>query len=125
MTKRARDYKQKCEEISRLLTQEYLKHQQRTGRLISQREYARYLGIPVSTFNEIFNGRRPPQGENLHIIADAIGPIVYDILDEPRRMPTGDVVLDFVASNWHLLDDESKERIQQVASAGMEELANQ
>jgi len=111
------DYRERCELMGKALVQAQIDYQYNTRRQISQNEFAKIMGVPSTSLSAWINAQRLPVGDNLHKLAQVMGPEVYDIAGEPRRMPD-DPILEFIADRWHELSDEAKDKIQQVVTEG-------
>jgi transcriptional regulator with XRE-family HTH domain len=61
-----------------------------------------YLGVSRSTLSKYMNGESQPGGkEFIELIADKLGPEIYDLMDMPRPDPN----LVYIIKHWGALDD--------------------
>lgn len=69
-----------------LLRQKHIDRVNELGFVISQAEYAEWLGIDRVVFNRHYNGRRTPKADDpiLHVYAAKLGPEVYDLVGAAR-----------------------------------------
>ena len=74
-------------EMEKFLAEEFEKERKKRGWRFSQAQWSKLLGVSQQSLSQWMNGLRLPTGENVFILADKLGPRVYDILGEPRRMP--------------------------------------
>jgi transcriptional regulator with XRE-family HTH domain len=102
------------EKLSDYLHDRFLKWMAKQGRVKSQNEFAKWLGVSSGSLSQWMNDMRLPVGDNIHALAEKLGPEVYDILGEPRSMPK-DATLEFIAANWHLLNKDQQSYIKEVA----------
>lgn len=86
----------------------------------SQNDFARYLKVSAASLSQWMAGTREPVGENVHKLADKLGPEVYEILGLPPMMPR-DNALKFIANLWHKLNDDQREIILDVAKEMQEQ----
>ena len=75
------------EAMENYLQAAYVGYVQKKGRITSAAEFAKYLGVSNTSLSQWMNGQRLPTGNNVHMLAAKLGPEVYDILGQPRRMP--------------------------------------
>lgn len=67
------------------------------------------MGIRNTNLSQYINDNRRPDVEMADILATRLGPVVYDLLGYPRKMPK-DKLLYWIADHWHeLTEDEQKE----------------
>jgi len=78
------------------------------GKIPSQNEFAKWLGIRNTNLSQYMNDNRRPDVSQSDLLATRLGPEVYDRLDLPRKMPK-DKALYWIADHWHeLTEDEQK-----------------
>jgi hypothetical protein len=70
-------------QLSKLLTQAHLDYQDRLGRTCSQAEFSRWLGITPAQYRRWLYQETLPNCDNTQMLAEKIGPEIYDILDFP------------------------------------------
>ncbi len=92
--------------IGRFLTVKFLEWQNARGDVCSISEWAEWLSdnsrrivITRPSLSLWMNDKRHPTGEFLEVLAEKLGPEVYDLLDRSRP----DANLAFVTSVWHKL----------------------
>jgi len=73
--------------FDKLLTIKFIEWQQKQGERKTVREFAQWLGVAQSTVSMWWNNRSTPQGNFVRLLADKLGPEVYDALDLPRPDP--------------------------------------
>jgi len=100
--------------LSDFLQDQFLKWMSRQGRVKSQNDFAQWLGVTSGSLSQWMNDMRTPTGDNVHQLADKLGPEIYDILGEPRSMPR-DRMLSVIAENWHKLNDDQRSAIKEKA----------
>lgn len=100
--------------LSDFLQDQFLKWMAKQGRVKSQNEFAKWLGVSSGSLSQWMNDSRLPTGDNVHTLAEKLGPQVYDLVGEPRSMPR-DKMLSFIAENWHLLNDDQRSAIKEKA----------
>lgn len=71
--------------------------------------FANWLDIHPSTLSTHVKGRKKPTGETVHKYAAKLGPNVYDILEEPRRMPEDPRFMEIATYYFDMTEDEQKE----------------
>lgn len=105
---------EKLANISELLkkrwTQYFLDNQGR----VSQNEYAKHLGISGANLSNYILDLRKPEGQQVINLADALGPIVYDKLGLPRRMPRDPLLLEIIDNLDALTVDEQKDLLRKM-----------
>ena len=82
--------KKELPSMENFLNDEYVKFVTKKGRVTSAAEFAKWLGVPNTSLSQWMNGIREPVGNNVFKLANKLGPIVYDILGQPRRVPEGE-----------------------------------
>jgi len=75
------------QKVADYLNKKFSEYVHNKGRFASQKEFAKYLGVTSWNLNNWMLGEREPTGKNIHRLAAKLGPEVYDVLEEPRRMP--------------------------------------
>jgi transcriptional regulator with XRE-family HTH domain len=98
-------------ELAEYLNKELIKQSVKRNRTMSQNEFAMLINVSPTSLSSWMRGIRLPQGENVHKIAETLGPKIYDICGEPRRMPK-DERLVFIAENWVKLNQEQQKEIE-------------
>jgi len=81
--------REKCKLVADLLNGAFLKWQMQLGAPVSQNQWAKRIGVPNTSYSHWVNEIRLPTGDNIHRLAaePLIGYELYDVLEEPRRMP--------------------------------------
>ena len=106
------DERRRKELVIDLLNDAHIEYQAQVRRPVSQSEFCRHTGIAQTSYSSWINGLRLPAGDNVHRLADLFGPLIYDIVGEPRRMP-GDSQLKRIAENWYAMPGEIRDDIMQ------------
>ena len=101
---------EKMDLISEMLMRGHLEYSRKRGMVISQNEWCKVLGVPTTSYSQWINKLRLPVGNNIHKLAEVIGPEIYDALEVPRHMPD-DPDLAWIASVWHHLTEEQQKDI--------------
>jgi transcriptional regulator with XRE-family HTH domain len=100
------------EAFAKWLERQYIEWMSDRGEVASQREFAEFIGIdPMNLSNYLNAKRRMPDQESIKKIAEKLGPEVYDVLGLARPDPQ----LQRLTSMWHKLDQETKNRILNLA----------
>jgi hypothetical protein len=82
----------------------------RTGNIPKQSDFAKFLGVQATSLGQWITGKRPIADKWQHVIAQKLGPGVYEACDAPVRMPeTGE--LRTIAKDWYNLEPEQQEAI--------------
>ena len=68
----------------------------RQGKRLSNNELARHFGVSPTSLSNWINMMRDPAEDNLHRLADKMGPKIYDIMGVPRRLSDEDDLLNEV-----------------------------
>ena len=115
-------------EFSDFLNKEYLKWKEREwskrrNRNTTQNDWAKFLGISPTTLSPLMTGVRPPNEKNADLLAAALGPEVYTILQKAPRMPV-DPGLRLIAGVWHVLDKDDRATLTELARSLAEEDKN-
>lgn len=76
----------------------------------SQNAFAQWIGITPTALSLYMNGNRQPSGDAVHKLATKLGPDVYNVLGLPLYMPNDKRLL-FIATKWHLLNEEQMNAI--------------
>jgi transcriptional regulator with XRE-family HTH domain len=98
--------------LARWLEIQYIEWMRERGEVVSQREFAEYLGLDQVQLSHYLNARRKnPDPDAVAKMADKLGPEVYDILGLARPDPQ----LQELTSIWHKLDKDVKDQILQIA----------
>lgn len=114
-----------AKEFSDFLNKKYLEWKEsewnkRRNRNTTQNDWAKHIGISPTTLSPLMTGVRPPNEKNADLLAAALGPEVYTVLQKAPRMPA-DPGLRIIAGVWHLLDKGDREKLAQLARALAEE----
>lgn len=97
------------------LEKQYIDWMAKEKQVKSQREFAELLGIDPVKLNQYLNGRRKmPDLETVNLIAEKLGPEIYDILGLARPDPQ----LQALTHKWHTLDQATKDKILEIAEPG-------
>lgn len=56
--------------------------------VINQNDQAEWIGVPNTSYNQWENDLRLPRGVNVDLLAEKLGPEVYERLGVPERIPT-------------------------------------
>jgi transcriptional regulator with XRE-family HTH domain len=102
------------EEERRKLFSEFLQKKRielsfREGKMISQSELARKVGVAQGSLSQWEQGTRVPDDANAHKLASFFGPAVYRILEMPIMMPK-DPSLVNIAEDWEYLNKDQKKK---------------
>lgn len=76
----------------------------------SQTDFALYLGVTQTSFSNWINATRPPDRDNLDLVATALGPEVYRMFGVPPRIPK-DPTAYIMFSNLHKLTKAQRREI--------------
>lgn len=79
----------------------------------SEKNFADWLGLNNQNYSQYKLGTRRPSVEQADKMATRLGPLVYDLLGMPRRMPK-DPLLHLIADNLPDLTDEDKKEIAEI-----------
>lgn len=115
-----RTYREKCTAMSELMNETFLRWQLKRGRPVSQAEFAKHIGIPATTLSPIITGQRLPRGANIHKLAAVAGPGIYDILEEPRRVPQ-DPIINQLLDHYYRAPEEVKQAVIKLLDESLEE----
>lgn len=115
--KKKRENKKAFADISELLSFSYVAFTEwelsTKTRIPSQNDFAQWIGIPNTSLSVWINKVRTPTGKSIHVLAEKLGPDVYDALGQPRMMPN-DKRLKKLAVNWFKLDERTKKQIEEI-----------
>ncbi len=75
-------------------------------------EFAQWLDVDYSAFSLWKDGHRLPSGQNVHKIANKLGPKIYDVMGFTRP----DDLLSQIISAWDELEPEDRQYLAKVAS---------
>ena len=67
--------------MEQFLAEQFELMRQKKGWRYSQSQWAKSLGVSHQSLSQWMNGYRLPTGDNVHVLADKLGPKVYDILN--------------------------------------------
>ncbi|MCW5876508.1 MAG: helix-turn-helix transcriptional regulator [Anaerolineales bacterium] len=95
------------QELSAWLEQQYLAWQQKKGRRVTLTQFAKQIGISPALLSHYMNGIRKPTRENVHKIANLLGPEIYDILGHLRP----DTKLQYISRNWGKLSTAQQQHL--------------
>ena len=93
------------------------------GHTISQSEMARLIGIPQGSLSQYENGTRLPNDANAIKLGDYFGPVIYEILEMPPRMPT-DPLLYRIVHIWKTLPTDTQKYLVNRAEESVDEWDN-
>lgn len=95
---------------------EYKKYEEQSGiwrpSLI---DWAKFLGISDPSLSHYMAGRRMPDLPNAIILSRKLGPQIFDVLEYEHFAQLDDPQLRFIAENWEVLSDETKQELLAVA----------
>ncbi len=80
-----------------------------TGRIPSQREFADYLGVGPASLSQWFTGQRPIAARWQNVLAEKLGPGIYEACDVPARLPENQELRSIVADWYQLNEAQQKE----------------
>ena len=101
--------------LARWLEMKYIAWLGQEKEIKTQREFAEYLGVDPVRLNHYLNGRRKlSDPDTIDTFAQKLGPEIYDVLGLARPDPQ----LQQLTSRWHLLDQNTKDRILKIAEEG-------
>lgn len=95
--------------FSKWLDQQYLQWQTKAGRRNTLTAFAQYLGIGQSLLSRYLNDDVIPNLDKAQIMAEKLGPEIYDILGLAHPDP----LLKYITHNWHKLDEEKQNQIRE------------
>ena len=101
------------ESIQEFVNRKYIEFVNRKGRMASASEFARWLGVTNTNLSQWMSGNRKPTGVNVHRLAAKLGPVVYDLVGEPRRMPD-DPGFQQVAAAYFEADDQARAEVARI-----------
>jgi transcriptional regulator with XRE-family HTH domain len=78
-------------------------------RFLSDTVIARRLGIKQATFSSWINGVRTPDYHSAILLAEKLGPGVFDVLGYPRLQKIEDPKLKYIVEVWPDLDSETRD----------------
>lgn len=90
------------------------------NKIPSQTEFAKWLGVNNTNLSQYMNDNRRPDVKQADLLAQKLGPEVYDRLNLPRKMPK-DKLLYYIADNWHNLTVEEQKEILEHAKNKVEQ----
>ena len=102
---------EKLNQLQSLLTEAYLEYVNQHRRKVGDNEFARYLGVPVGSYNAWINGNRLPSYDNVIRLAVKLGPRIFDILGYDRVMVVADPQIQFIADQWRHLERDTRDQI--------------
>ena len=94
------------------LEKNYLDWQQKEGRR-TLKDYAEYLKVSRVNLTRWINGDTEPDADNAVLLADKLGPGVYDVLGLAR--PMTDDRLRLINEHWDDLPDSTKDALAEQA----------
>lgn len=92
------------------LNRAHVEYQLRQGKPASQAEFARFLGVPETSYSAWINERRLPNGDNIYKLGEVLGSEFYDIMGLPPHMPN-DPRLRQIVEIWKYLDDDKQDQV--------------
>jgi transcriptional regulator with XRE-family HTH domain len=105
------------EQLGRLaeaIKQFWFDRERKKNRRISQNELSKHFGVNPTSLSYWLDGLREPSDNNKHKLAiGGIGPVVYDIFEQPRRMPKEDDFNEFADLYYdeYIVDDDIHEAL--------------
>lgn len=96
--------------ITEYLERQFIAWQMETGGRRTVAEFADWLGVPRGTFNKWMNGTRSPGKDHITILAEKLGPGIYDVLGVPRP----DQRLQRIIRNWGRLPPEARRELERM-----------
>jgi transcriptional regulator with XRE-family HTH domain len=73
--------------VGEWLEQKYVSWMKDQGAFKKQHEFAAYLGIEPTLLSHYMNGRKKPAGENIELIAEKLGPEIYNLVEKANPNP--------------------------------------
>lgn len=98
-------------DISKWLTDGFLRWQLASGEKHTVTEYAAYLGVSRDTLNKWMNGTRTPTGLYVRQLAEKLGPEIYDVLKLARPEPPNHRAVELNKLFSELTDSEQEETL--------------
>lgn len=95
--------------MEKFLETEFEKMRESKGWRYSQAQWSKYLGVSHQSLNQWMNGLRLPTGDNVFALAAKLGPEIYDILGQPRRLPNNPVAQKIIEIYIELAPHDQKE----------------
>jgi len=92
----------------------------RTNHVPAQADFVAWLGLTTPVYSDLKLGRREPTDRVLDILAEHLGPEVYDWADKPRRMPK-DKDLRYLADNWRSFSKRFRTEVRKLAEKELHE----
>lgn len=101
---------------------------EKTNHVPSQSDFVAWLGLTTPVYSDLKLGRREPTDRVLDILAERLGPEVYDWANKPRKMPK-DKDLRYLSENWRKFSKKFRTELRERAKAelhdtGQEEDSN-
>jgi len=93
--------------LPKLLDMKFLTWQMESGGRRTVAEFAEWIGLPQSTLSTWWSGKFKPTGDKVKILANKLGPEVYDALDLPRPDPD----LHYLQAHWLTLPGDARRAI--------------
>lgn len=98
------------ESFGNFLVRMHVEYMGRTGKRLSQNEYARtVVGVSPATFSQWATDSRLPTGENIEILAKVYGEEIYDRLGLDRPMPKNPILREIIKELADASDTEQQE----------------
>lgn len=111
-------------EFPQCLRKRWLQYFLKNNGNVSQNDFAKHLGLSSNTIlTNYMLGNRRPSFDQAEILADKLGPWVYDKLGYPRRMPRDKgllFVVDALSNNSLFTEQERKEIIEEIKNRARE-----
>lgn len=83
------------------LIQRFMEFERKAGRPVSENTFARYLGVSSGNWNAWKWGTRVPEYASAILLAEKLGPEVFEILGYPPVVVTKDKRLLYIISHWN------------------------
>lgn len=102
--------KEKKDKLAEFLTQAHLDWNNRVGKVQSQNEFASYVGVSSMAMSRFMTGGGLPNEENRDILAQKLGPKIYDICGKPRRA-YDDPEFNVIMEHWPSMSQEERKAL--------------
>lgn len=96
--------------LAQFMQSKFIEYRKQNGFMKSQTEFAGWIGISQANMNRYINGMQCPSMPNVIVLAEKLGPEIYDVLDLQRPLPNDEMLQEMV-KDWDLLNIDQKESI--------------
>lgn len=93
--------------FAKYLEKKYLDWQQEMGERKTIEEFGHYIGVSQGAVSLWMNGKREPAADSIKLLANVLGPEIYDVLGLERPDPR----LVYIQQIWGMLPPESRQRL--------------